>query len=67
LVQNFERVRRVEPAAAGIGDDVVVVNDLVESLAKLRAGLAFGGGVIAGRRVRSGRSRANEQHAANKQ
>jgi hypothetical protein len=38
----------------------------VESLAKFRARLAFGGIVIAGRRVRAGAGSADEQHAANK-
>ena len=55
----------LEPQAEQPGD-VVAVYDLVEGLAKFRAGLAFGGGVVAGRRGGAGLGRADEQHAANK-
>ena len=66
LVQGFERVGRVEPGAAAVGDDGVIVKDLVERLAKRRARFAFGGGIVAGRRVRTGGGRADEQSVANK-
>ena len=67
MIQDSERVRRVEPGAALAGDDFVVVDDPVKGLAKFRASFAFSGGAVAGRRIRAGRGGADEQQVANKQ